>query len=270
METTAKFRPNVEVASDAEDLAQRAVELFVSTAREALESRGAFYAALSGGQTPHRAFELLGASPAARSLRWQKIQLFWVDERVVPCDCAQSNYRLAAETFLSRVPIPPDNIHRIPTEYDDINMAAHVYEAVIREAFGVAAETIPQFDLMVLGMGTDGHTGSLLPNSYASFDMDALVSVVYALGERRCRITLTHPILRAARRLAVLVSGRAKAQILKEVLTGEPDEVLYPIHVLWPVLHKMVWLVDREAARGISDCGLRINVARGIGDAQGS
>jgi len=253
MEITAKFRPNVEVASDAEDLAQRAVSLFVSTACEALDSRGMFYVALSGGQTPRRAFELLGASPVARSLRWQKIQLFWVDERVVPCDCAQSNYHLAAETFLSRVPIPPDNIHRIWTEYDDIHVAARVYEAMIREAFDVGAETIPQFDLMVLGMGTDGHTGSLLPNSYAPFDMDALVSVVYALGETRCRITLTHPVLRAARRLAVLVSGRAKAQILKDVLTSEPDEVRYPIHVLWPALHKVVWLVDREAAAEIKD-----------------
>ena len=165
-----------------------------------------------------------------------------MDERVVPCDCAQSNYHLAAETFLSRVPIPLDNIHRIRTDYDDIHLAAHAYEVMIREAFGVEAEQMPQFDLMVLGMGIDGHTGSLLPNSYAPFDMDALVSVVYALGETRCRITLTGPVLRAAHRLAVLVSGPAKAQILKEVLTAEPDEVRYPIHVLWPVLEKILWL----------------------------
>jgi len=251
METTAKFQPNVEVASDGEDLAQRTVELFLSTAREALESRGVFCTALSGGQTPKRTFELLGASPAAKALPWQKIQVFWVDERYVSCQSPYSNYRLAAETFLKQVPIPPDNIHRIPTEYEDINMAARIYEASIRDAFGVAADGIPQFDLVVLGMGTDGHTGSLLPNSFAPFDTDTLVSVVYALGETLCRVTLTHPVLQAARRLAVLVSGAEKAQVLREVLTSEPDEVRYPIHVLWPALPKIVWLVDRDAAQGI-------------------
>jgi 6-phosphogluconolactonase len=251
METTAKFRPNIEVAADAEDLAQRTVRFFITTAREALASRERFYAALSGGQTPQRTFELLGASPEAGALPWSRIQMFWVDERYVPPDSPYSNYRLAADTFLSKVPIPPDNIHRIPTEYDDIHEAAEVYKAMIQDAFGVASGEMPRFDLMVLGMGPDGHTGSLLPNSYAPFDVDALVSVVYALGDTLCRITLTHPVLQAARRLAVLVSGSEKAQVLNDVLTGEPDEVRYPIHVLWPVLDKIVWLVDRDAAEAL-------------------
>jgi len=248
METIAKFRPNIEIASNAEDLARRTVKLFVSAARETLASRARFYAALSGGRTPQRTFELLGASPEAKALPWARIQVFWVDERYVPPDSPHSNYRLAADTFLGSVPIPPDNIHRIPTEYGDIHEAAEVYTGMIRDAFGVTPGEIPQFDLMVLGMGPDGHTGSLLPNSYAPFDVDALVSVVYALGDTRSRITLTCPVLRAARRLTVLVSGAEKAQVLKDVLTSEPDEVRYPIHVLWPVLDKIVWLVDRDAA----------------------
>jgi 6-phosphogluconolactonase len=248
METIAKFRPNIEVASNAEELAQRTVKLFVATARETLASRERFYAALSGGRTPQRTFELLGASPEVKALPWSRIQVFWVDERYVPPDSPHSNYRLAAETFLGKVPVPPDNIHRIPTEFDDIHEAAEVYTAIIRDAFGVAVGEIPPFDLIVLGMGPDGHTGSLLPNSFAPFDVDALVSVVYALGETRSRITLTHPVLQAARRLTVLVSGPEKAQVLRDVLTSEPDEVRYPIHVLWPVLDKIVWLVDRDAA----------------------
>lgn len=251
METTAKFRPHVEVTSDAEDLARRSVELFVTTAQEALESRGRFYTALSGGLTPKRTFELLGASSIAKSLPWQDIEVFWVDERYVPPDSPYSNYRLAAEAFLSRVPIPPDNVHRIPTESEDISTAARAYEATLRDVFAVEPGQVPQFDLIVLGMGTDGHTGSLLPNSYAPFNMDALVSVVYVLGETLSRITLTHPVLRAAHRLAVLVSGQEKAQTLSDVLTGEPDEVRYPIHILWPVLNKIVWLVDRDAAQAI-------------------
>ena len=251
METTAKFQPHVEVASDVEDLARRSVQLFVKSAGEALESRGRFCTALSGGLTPRRTFELLGTDPQGRSLPWQKIEVFWVDERYVPPDSPYSNYRLAAEAFLNSVPIPTDNVHRIPTEYEDIGGAASAYEATLRDVFDVAVGEVPQFDLIVLGMGTDGHTGSLLPNSYAPFDTDALVSVVYALGDNLSRITLTHPVLRAARRLSVLVSGREKAQTLKDVLTGEPDEVRYPIHVLWPVLDKIVWLVDRDAAHAI-------------------
>jgi 6-phosphogluconolactonase len=251
METTAKYQPRVEVAADAEDLARRSVALFVATAQEALEARGRFRTALSGGLTPRRTFELLGTDPVARSLPWQSIDVFWVDERYVPPDSPDSNYRLAAEAFLSKVPIPPDNIHRIPTEYEDISTASRAYELTLRDVFDLEAGQVPQFDLVVLGMGTDGHTGSLLPNSYAPFNMDALVSVVYALGERLSRITLTHPVLQAARRLSVLVSGQEKAQTLKDVLTGEPDEIRYPIHVLWPVLEKIVWLVDRDAAQAI-------------------
>ncbi len=253
METTAKFKPNIEVAPDAEALAQCAVELFHSAVCEALESRGVFRLAISGGGTPKRTFELMGDSPLAQSIAWQNVHVFWVDERYVPYDSSASNYRLAADAFLDRVPIPPDNIHPIPTGFGNINTAAQAYETTLRGVFNLEANQIPQFDLVVLGMGVDGHTASLLPNSYAPFDTDALVSVVYALGEKLSRITLTHPVLRAARRLAVLVSGQEKADTLREVLAGEPDEVRYPIHVLWPVLDRITWFVDREAAGGISD-----------------
>jgi 6-phosphogluconolactonase len=252
METAAKYKPRVEIASDPEDLARRAVGLFVSAAREAIYARGTFYTAISGGHTPKRFFQLLATVPEAKSLPWDKVQLFWVDERYVPPDSEDSNYRLAADTFLGKVDIPADNVHRIPTEYDDINDAAHVYEQTIREVFGLREGESPQFDLIVLGMGSDGHTGSLFPNSYATFDVNDLACVVYVLDQTLNRVTLTHPVLSAAKRLAVLVSGAEKAQTLKEVLTSEPDEVKYPIHVLWPVLEKIVWLADRDAAREIA------------------
>ncbi len=252
METAAKYKPRVEIASDPEDLARRTVRLFVAAAREAIAAHGAFHAALSGGHTPRRFFQLLATMPEARALPWDKIQLFWVDERYVPPDSEDSNYRLAAETFLGKVAIPAENVHRIPTEYDDVNDAAHAYEQTIREVFGLREGESPQFDLIVLGMGSDGHTGSLLPNSYATFDVNDLACVVYVLDETLNRVTLTHPVLSAAKRLAVLVSGPEKAHTLKEVLTSEPDEVKYPIHVLWPVLDKIVWLADHDAAREIT------------------
>jgi len=248
METTARYKPNVEVASDAEALADRCVEVFVSAAHEAIDSRGAFHTALSGGHTPARFFQGLAVSPEVKALPWEQVHVFWVDERYVPPDSEASNYRLAADGFLDKVDIPPANVHRIPTEYEDISEAAHAYERTIREVFGTREGEVPEFDLVVLGMGGDGHTGSLFPNSYATFDVNDLVCAVYFMNDTLSRITLTHPVLLAAQRLVVLVSGREKAQTLKDVLTSEPDEVRYPIHVLWPVLDKVTWLVDRDAA----------------------
>ena len=251
METIARYKPNIEIVSDAESLARRSVEIFIADAQKAVKAKGVFYVAISGGNTPKRFFELLGNMPEALSLSWDKIQVFWVDERYVPPDSQLSNYRLAADAFLARVAIPQDNIHRIPTEHCDISVAAHYYEDTIRRVFGLKVNDVPEFDLIVLGMGIEGHTGSLFSDSYAPFDMEHLVSVVYALDEKLNRVTLTHPVLCAASHLAVLVSGKEKADILKDVLTSEPDEVQYPIHVLWPVLDRVTWLVDKEAAKSL-------------------
>ena len=249
MKTTIKYKPKVEISCDSENLAQRSVELFVAEAQKAIKAKDVFYVAISGGQTPTRFFELLGEMTQATSLGWDKIQLFWVDERYVPPDSQWSNYKLAADTFLTKVAIPQENIHRIPTEYDDFKAAASHYEQTIRDIFGLVEKQVPEFDLIILGMGADGHAGSLFPNSYATFDTENLACVVYVLGEKLNRITLTHPVLRAASHLAILVSGPEKAGILKKVLTREPDEVRYPIHALWPVLDKVTWLVDKEAAK---------------------
>jgi 6-phosphogluconolactonase len=251
METTAKYKPNVEIASDPETLAQRSVELFFTEAQKVIKARDVFYVAISGGHTPKRFFELLGEAPQAASLAWDKIQLFWVDERYVQPDSQWSNYKLAADTFLTKVNIPPENVHRIPTEYEDFKAAAHSYEQTIREVFRLDENQTPEFDLIILGMGAEGHTGSLFPNSYALFDTEDLACVVYVMDGKLNRITLTHPVLCAASHLVVLVSGPEKANILKEVLTSEPDEVRYPIHALWPILDKVTWLVDKEAAKSL-------------------
>ena len=248
---TIKYHPNVEIVSGPDNFARRGVEIFIADAKKAIESKNSFNIAISGGHSPQHFFEMLGTLPQSKALQWNKIQLFWVDERYVPPSSPQSNYKLAADTFLSKVPIPQDNIHRIPTEYCDYNSAAQQYEDVIRSVFDVEKGQIPEFDLIVLGMGADGHTGSLFPNSYASFDTNDLACVVYVLDEKLNRITLTHPVLCAASHLTVLVCGREKANILKKVLYSEPDEVRYPIHALWSVLDKVTWLVDSEAAESL-------------------
>lgn len=248
METKAGYKPNVEVVTDAESLAHHCVDMFIDYARKAINDKGIFFVAISGGHTPQRFYELLGREDHVDEIPWDKVQLFWVDERYVPAGSNMSNYKLAADTFLSHVAIPETNIHRIPTEFDDMIEAAHIYEQTIRNVFGLGDKKLPEFDLIILGMGADGHTGSLFPNSYAPFDTEDLACVVYALDNEVARITLTHPVLSAAKKIAVLVSGREKAKTLKEVLTTEPDEVKYPIHSLWPVLDKITWLVDSDAA----------------------
>jgi len=248
MGTSSTYKPNVEIVPDIQSLAQRGLELFVADADKAIKAKNVFCVAISGGYTPKRFFEMLGDSPEGKSLPWDKIHLFWVDERYVPPDSKWSNYRLAASTFLTKVAIPQENIHRIPTEHSDFKAAAVCYEETIREVFHLEGRQKPEFDLILLGMGADGHTGSLFPNSYAPFDTEDLACVVYVLDEKLNRITLTHPVLLAASHLAVLVAGQEKSRILKEVLTSEPDEIRYPIHILWSVLDKVTWLVDREAA----------------------
>ena len=249
MGITAKYKPNIEVLSDPEGLALRGLEIFAADAHKAIQAKGTFYVAISGGQTPKHFFELLGQAQTAMALPWNRIQLFWVDERYVPLDSQWSNYKLAVDTFLKKVPIPQENVHPIPTEHSDSRISAHCYEHTIRKVFDLAENQVPVFDLILLGMGKDGHTGSLFPNSYAPLERENLTCVVYKLDEKLNRITFTYPVLRAASHLAVLICGEEKANILKQVFTGEPDEVRYPIHILWPVLEKITWLVDNKAIK---------------------
>lgn len=236
-------------SDNSEALAKRALELFIEEANKAIAEKSKFCVAVSGGQTPMRFFEMLGESPESQAIDWDKVQLFWVDERCVPPDADASNYGLAANTFLDKVSIPIGNIHRVSGESKDYRAAVDSYDHAIREVFSLEAGEFPQFDLIVLGMGPNGHIGSLFPNSYALFDTDDLVSVVYMTDGDYSRITLTHPVLCAALRLVILVSGSEKSEILKEVLEQEPDEVRYPVHTLWPILDKVTWLIDGDAGR---------------------
>jgi 6-phosphogluconolactonase len=238
-------RIRLDVHVDAGALAHRVLDLFGSAAQEAIAARGAFLVAIPGGQTPRRFFELLGNDPQA--LAWSKIYVFWTDERFVPQDHPDSNYRLAFDTFLAQVSIPKLNIHRIPTDLATPCEAVRSYEQTLREVFQSQGDRIPSFDLMILGMGSDGHTASLFPYSYAAVEEEALVYRV-SRPEGPGRITLTAPVLRSARRIVILVSGSDKASILCQVLKAEPDPLRYPIHVLWPVLDKVTWLVDQDAA----------------------
>ncbi len=249
-----KLEPNVQVLDDVEALARRCLDIFIGTAEQVIKTRNVFHLAISGGHTPKKFFELLAGEQKSLSLPWDKIHLFWVDERYVPHDSVHSNYKLAADTFLSKVPIPKQNVHPIPTEHDDTSSASKKYETTIRLVFNIKSGQLPRFDLIILGMGADGHTGSLFPGSFASLDTKDIACAVYLLDQKMpdktiTRITLTHPVLCAARQLIVLVAGPEKAEILKEVFTSPPDDVSYPIHTLWPALERITWLVDSSAAK---------------------
>ncbi len=247
-------KPIVKVLADADAVSRECLQQFISAADNAIKQKGVFRFAISGGHTPKGFFELLASEPQTRALEWGKMHVFWVDERYAPYDSPMSNYKLAADTFLTKVPIPKQNIHPIPTEDEDFETSAREYAKTIRSVFGLKGGHLPVFDFILLGVGADGHTGSMFPNFYATFDTKDIACVVYLLDQKLPdqqvnRITLTHPVLKAASQLVVLVTGPEKAETLRDVLTGPPDEVRYPIHTLWPALGKILWLVDASAGK---------------------
>lgn len=246
---TIEVKPSIHHVENPQELAQKAFDIFCNSARKAIDARGKFFVAISGGHTPEGFFELLADNEKNSEIDWTRIQLFWVDERCVPPEADASNYGLAAHLFLERVPIPESNIHRISGERDILDQAVKEYEETIFRAFSISPGHIPCFDMVILGMGRDGHVASLYPNSYAQFDTEDIVTTVYLMDGNYNRITLTSPVLTAARKLMILISGPEKAEIVKEVLQGPPDEVKYPVHTLWTVLDKISWIIDAQAGK---------------------
>lgn len=248
METKSKRQPQILTVADAEALADLTLKYFINYANRAIEKQGVFRVALSGGSTPVRFYERLSNASIHSKIQWDKVHIFWVDERCVPPSSEASNFGLATHTFLLDIPIPGENIHRVTGETENYADAVAEYEQIIRSVFNLSEGQIPVFDLIILGMGSDGHIGSVLPNTYALFDTNDLVSAVYRMNGDYNRITLTVPVMREARRILILVSGKNKAPIVREVFKTEPDPVKYPVHALWPVLHKIRWLIDEPAS----------------------
>ncbi len=227
---------------DPETLSCAAAALFIRQAQRAIRRSGRFVVALAGGQTPRRTYEWL-AHPACRNtVEWEAVYVFWGDERCVPLEDPRSNARMACEALLNHVPIPPDHIHPIVCEGDPAAAAVR-YEAVLRRFFG---EGPPRFDLVFLGLGEDGHTASLFPFHPALEERTRWV--VEVEGTLPPRVTLTFPALNQARRVAFLVSGASKAEILKEVLRGPVDPRRRPAQGIRPAAGRVLWLVDRGAA----------------------
>jgi len=206
--------------------------------------------ALSGGSTPRGLHALLAGDPAIRDrLPWHHLHFFWGDERHVPPDHPQSNYRMAHESLFSLAPVPSENIHRVPAEEPDAALAAEKYERELRTFFGLEVGQMPRFDCILLGMGSDGHTASLFPETEALHESNRLVVANWVDKFKAYRVTLTVPVLNHADLVVFLVSGHDKAEALKEVLQGDRQPDRFPAQLIRPDPGKLLWIVDRAAAR---------------------
>ena len=225
-------------------LAREAAQRFTYLAREAVDSRGRFSVALSGGSTPAALYRLLAEEPYRAQIPWTQVHLFWGDERCVPPDHPDSNYWLASETLISHVPIPSVNVYRVRGELEP-ELAARAYEKTLQDFF---CGPRTRFDLVLLGLGNDGHTASLFPGSDALHERERLAVAVEARYQDRPvhRVTLSLPVINTARQVLFLVTGRAKAGIVQAVLEG--PEGLLPAQQIRPTAGQTAWMLDREAA----------------------
>ncbi|HMF27506.1 MAG TPA: 6-phosphogluconolactonase [Candidatus Cybelea sp.] len=236
-------RREMQVFRDPQALARALADLFVSIGRMSMGDRGSFHVALSGGDTPRAAYQLLAREPWCDELSWSDVFIYFGDERCVPPDDEQSNYLMAKHAFLDSVGIPRHNVHRIAGEVDP-GHAANEYASLLRTVFGNA----PRLDLVLLGLGRDGHTASLFPGTPPDTDDDALVRAVYAQSQMMWRVTMTPKVLNLGRTVAFAVEGSEKADILAAVYQGPADPVKYPAQIIEPSSGRLIWLVDEMAA----------------------
>ncbi len=234
----------VEVHADAAAAARAVAERFVATAVEAVEQRGRFTVALTGGSSPRAAYRLLAEEPFASRIPWEHVHLFWGDERCVPPLHPRSNYAMAHAAFIASVPIPRGNVHRIMGEMRPVD-GASAYSEEIARVFDVG---VPIFDLVHLGVGPDGHVCSLFPFDPLLVERvrNVGVAIQQPLGEPR--ISLTVPVLNAAAKVEMIVVGRDKASIVRRVLRGPLDPFRIPAQLVRPIEGELAWTLDRDAA----------------------
>ena len=236
------------VVADVDRLSHEAAEAFIRIVHRRARAGHAVSVALAGGSTPRRLYELLATEPYRSRIPWRSLHIFWGDERCVPPHHPASNFRMAREALLSRVPIPAANIHRVPTEYVDPSSVAAWYERTIRARVHARGNAWPVFDLIVLGLGEDGHTASLFPRSPALHNRRHLVLATHGGHPNVPRITLSIPVLNHARQVLWLVNGLSKASIVRTVLAGPSRPQDIPAQHIHPVHGAALWLLDRAAA----------------------
>ena len=237
------------VEQDAAALALRAAQHFVELSEEAVAARGRVRIAVSGGSTPKATFALLAdpAQPFLSRMPWQQLELFFVDERTVPPDHAESNYRMTRESLLDRVGLRPEQIHRMQGELEP-EVAAAQYEYDLRRSFRLEGAEAPRFDIVSLGMGDDGHTASLFPHTEAIHEIGRLVVANQVPQKDTWRVTLTWPVINHAREVFFLIGGADKAAPLHEVFLGPKDVERLPSQLIWPASGILTLILDKAAA----------------------
>ncbi len=244
------FTLEYRVFEDRTALSHGAAKYFVDNVRAAAETRGKARIALSGGHTPRATFQLLAdpQQPYRARVPWEKLEIYWVDERCVPPDHPDSNYRMTREALLDHVPIPPEQVHRMQGELDPEEAAAK-YESELRNQFRLEGAQGPIFDLLELGMGDDGHTASIFPHTAAVHEMMRIVVANHVPHQKyEWRITLAWPVIVEARSLYFVIAGENKAEALRRVLEGPYDPEALPSQLIQPRSGKLLMLLDRQAA----------------------
>lgn len=235
----------IDIYPTPDDLVRGAAGRIASLLAESVHERGRTMIALSGGGTPRHIYRALASGSLQPGVPWENVHVFWGDERCVPPDDPESNFRMAHEALLSRIMIPAENIHRIMGEKKPADAARH-YDEELRRTFLVDGHELPRFDVVLLGVGDDGHTASLFPGTAAVHEQRRLATDVRLEGQKADRITLTFPVINNSRHVLFLVSGKGKASILASVL--QRSGTVFPAQQVSPVDGELRWLVDQDAA----------------------
>ncbi len=237
-----------QIFASAEQMHHAAAEHWVTCCRAAIATHGGFHIALSGGSTPKALFKLMASDEYRQRIAWDKIHFYFGDERFVPHDHDDSNYKMARNFLLDHVPCDPDKVHPVNTALESAEAAAREYENVLRQTVPQANNGNIQFDLVLLGLGPDGHTASLFPDTGALHETEKLCTAVYVAKFDSWRVTITFPVINSAKNILLLSEGEGKAEILYDLVVKYKNERHYPVQYIQPQ-GKMLWFIDNAAAK---------------------
>ena len=239
-----------DIFEDSSSLHIAAADYFLNICEKSISDHGSFHIALSGGTTPKSLFQLLAKAPYAEKINWSKVHIYFGDERFVPHDHDDSNFKMATKALLIHVDLPQGNIHPVATDLDTAQLASDDYQSILNKNLNKDDNDTPQFDLVLLGLGPDGHTASLFPETDILQEQTKLCDAVYVEKFDSWRISITFPVINHAKHILLLSEGDGKIDIVKELVNDQSDNKKYPIQMIEPE-NDMHWYIDKAAAKGL-------------------